>query len=161
MTRRCARRSKQLSAESLVYGLGQVSGRAVQLLLVPVLTRVLARGEYGVSDLVFAYLQTAVLVLVFGMDGALGALLLPGAGPRGAHPHGLDARSPSGWSTGVARRAAARAVRRAALAARWWAADVYRKYLLHRRGDAAVHAARAVRATTSCASPSSRGSSSR
>jgi O-antigen/teichoic acid export membrane protein len=63
---------KQLSAESLIYGLGQVSGRAVQVLLVPVLTRVLARGEYGVSDLVFAYLQTAVLVLVFGMDGALG-----------------------------------------------------------------------------------------
>jgi len=63
---------KRLSAESLIYGLGQVSGRAVQLLLVPVLTRVLARGEYGVSDLVFAYLQTAVLVLVFGMDGALG-----------------------------------------------------------------------------------------
>jgi O-antigen/teichoic acid export membrane protein len=62
---------KQLSAESLIYGLGQVSGRAVQLLLVPVLTRVLAKGEYGVSDLVFAYLQTAVLVLVFGMDGAL------------------------------------------------------------------------------------------
>ena len=63
---------KTLSSESLVYGLGQVSGRAVQLLLVPVLTRVLARGEYGVSDLVFAYLQTAALVLVFGMDGALG-----------------------------------------------------------------------------------------
>lgn len=62
---------KQLSSESLVYGLGQVSGRAVQLLLVPVLTRVLLQQEYGVSDLVFAYLQTAVLVLVFGMDGAL------------------------------------------------------------------------------------------
>ena len=63
---------KQLSTESVIYGLGQVSGRAVQLLLVPVLTRVLARGAYGVSDLVFAYLQTAALVLVFGMDGALG-----------------------------------------------------------------------------------------
>ena len=49
---------KQLSSESLVYGLGQVSGRAVQLLLVPVLTRVLLQQEYGVSDLVFAYLQT-------------------------------------------------------------------------------------------------------
>ena len=63
---------KKLSAESFIYGLGQVGGRSVQLLLVPVLTRVLARGEYGVSDLIFAYLQTALLVLVFGMDGALG-----------------------------------------------------------------------------------------
>jgi O-antigen/teichoic acid export membrane protein len=62
---------KRLTAESLVYGLGQVSGRAVQLLLVPILTRVLAREVYGVADLVLAYSQFAVMVLVFGMDGAL------------------------------------------------------------------------------------------
>ena len=62
---------KRLSAESLVYGLGQVGGRAVQLLLVPVLTRALTRDVYGVADLVLAYSQFAVLVLVFGMDGAL------------------------------------------------------------------------------------------
>lgn len=62
---------KRLSGESLVYGLGQVSGRAVQLLLVPILTRALTREVYGVADLVLAYSQFAVLVLVFGMDGAL------------------------------------------------------------------------------------------
>jgi len=62
---------KRLTGESLVYGLGQVGGRAVQLLLVPVLTRALSRGAFGVSELVVAYMQTASLVLVFGMDGAL------------------------------------------------------------------------------------------
>lgn len=62
---------KRLTGESLVYGLGQVSGRAVQLLLVPILTRALARDVYGVADLVLAYSQFAALVLVFGMDGAL------------------------------------------------------------------------------------------
>ena len=62
---------KRLTGESLVYGLGQVSGRAVQLLLVPVLTRELSRGAFGVGELVIAYLQTAALILVFGMDGAL------------------------------------------------------------------------------------------
>jgi O-antigen/teichoic acid export membrane protein len=62
---------KRLTGESLVYGLGQVSGRAVQLLLVPILTRAFARDVYGVADLVLAYSQFAVLVLVFGMDGAL------------------------------------------------------------------------------------------
>ncbi|HTM57222.1 MAG TPA: oligosaccharide flippase family protein [Candidatus Udaeobacter sp.] len=62
---------KKLSGESLIYGFGQVSGRAVQLLLVPVLTRALTRGAYGVSELVVAYSQTAILVLVLGMDGAL------------------------------------------------------------------------------------------
>ncbi len=62
---------KRLTGESVVYGLGQVSGRAVQLLLVPVLTRVLTPGAYGIGELVIAYAQTAVLILVFGMDGAL------------------------------------------------------------------------------------------
>jgi O-antigen/teichoic acid export membrane protein len=62
---------KHLTGESLVYGLGQVSGRAVQLLLVPILTRALAREVYGVTDLVLAYSQFVVLVLVFGTDGAL------------------------------------------------------------------------------------------
>ena len=38
---------KRLTGESLVYGLGQVSGRAVQLLLVPILTRILAPGLSG------------------------------------------------------------------------------------------------------------------
>lgn len=62
---------KRLTGESLVYGLGQVGGRAVQLLLVPLLTRLLPQGAFGISDLVTAYMQTATLVLVFGMDGAL------------------------------------------------------------------------------------------
>ena len=62
---------KRLTAESLIYGLGQVSGRAVQLLLVPILTRTLTRDVYGVADLVMAYAQFATLALVFGMDGAL------------------------------------------------------------------------------------------
>lgn len=65
---------KRLTGESLIYGLGQVSGRAVNLLLVPVLTRVLTPEAFGVSDLVLAYSQTAMLVLVFGMDGALARL---------------------------------------------------------------------------------------
>jgi O-antigen/teichoic acid export membrane protein len=62
---------KKLTGESLVYGIGQAGGRAVQLLLVPVLTRLLDPGAFGVAELVIAYSQTAVLMLVFGMDGAL------------------------------------------------------------------------------------------
>jgi O-antigen/teichoic acid export membrane protein len=62
---------RHLTGESLIYGLGQVSGRAVNLLLVPILTRALTPQAYGVADLVLAYSQTALLVLVFGMDSAL------------------------------------------------------------------------------------------
>lgn len=62
---------KRLSGDSLVYGFGQVSGKAVNLLLVPVLTRVLLPQQYGVAELVLSYSASALLVLVFGMDGAL------------------------------------------------------------------------------------------
>lgn len=62
---------KRLSGDSLVYGFGQVSGKAVNLLLVPVLTRALLPQQYGVSELVLSYSASALLVLVFGMDGAL------------------------------------------------------------------------------------------
>jgi O-antigen/teichoic acid export membrane protein len=62
---------KRLSGDSLVYGLGQVGGKAVNLLLVPVLTRVLVPQQYGVADMVVAYSASALLVLVFGMDSAL------------------------------------------------------------------------------------------
>ena len=62
---------RRLTGESLIYGLGQVSGRAVGLLLVPILTRVLTPEAYGLADLVMAYSQIALLVLVFGMDASL------------------------------------------------------------------------------------------
>ncbi len=62
---------KRLSSDSLVYGLGQVGGKVVNLLLVPVLTRVLVPQQYGVADLVIAYSASALLVLVFGLDGAV------------------------------------------------------------------------------------------
>ena len=57
-----------------MYGLGQALGRAVQLLLVPVLTRLLVPAEFGIAELIAGYMGTAILVLVFGMDGALARL---------------------------------------------------------------------------------------
>ena len=62
---------KRLTTDSAVYGLGQALGRAVQLVLVPVLTRLLVPAEFGVAELISGYVATAVLVLVCGMDAAL------------------------------------------------------------------------------------------
>ena len=62
---------QRLSGEAVIYGVGQVSGRAVNLLLVPVLTRVLLKQQFGVAELVAGYSASVLLVLVFGMDGAL------------------------------------------------------------------------------------------
>lgn len=62
---------KRLRSDALIYGAGQALGRGVQFLLVPILTRLLAPDVYGVSDLVLAYSQFVVLLLVFGTDAAL------------------------------------------------------------------------------------------
>ena len=62
---------QRLSAEAVIYGVGQVSGRAVNLLLVPVLTRALLKQQYGVVELVAGYSASVLLLLVLGMDGAL------------------------------------------------------------------------------------------
>ncbi len=62
---------KRLGGESVVYGLGQVLGRIVNLALVPILTRALVREEFGLNDLLLGYAQSALLVMVFGMDAAL------------------------------------------------------------------------------------------
>jgi len=60
-----------LRRDAVIYGFGQALGRGVQFLLVPIFTRALLPEVYGVADLVLAYSQFVVLVLVFGMDGAL------------------------------------------------------------------------------------------
>jgi O-antigen/teichoic acid export membrane protein len=62
---------RQLRSDAIIYGTGQALGRGVQFLLVPILTRLLTPDVYGVSDLVLAYSQFAVLALVFGTDSAL------------------------------------------------------------------------------------------
>jgi len=119
---------KRLTTESAVYGLGQVGGRAVQLLLVPMLTRALTPGAFGISELVIRYSQTAILILVLGMDGALARFFY--------HEPDREARIRMVSSSLVFRLATSAAV--AALAAtlaapladRLLGGQAYRKYLM-------------------------------
>ena len=81
---------RRLTADSAIYGLGQVLGRSVQLLLVPVLTRLLAPQAFGLAELVQGYMQTAVLVLVFGMDAALARFFYEQPDRADARTHGVE-----------------------------------------------------------------------
>ncbi|HEY2955778.1 MAG TPA: lipopolysaccharide biosynthesis protein [Candidatus Eisenbacteria bacterium] len=118
---------KKLTGESVVYGLGQAGGRAVQLLLVPVLTRLLDPGAFGVAELVTAYSQTAALILVFGMDGALARFFY--------HEPDREARIRMASSSLAFRLAVTTAVSltiwifAAPLAAHFVSGEVYRKYI--------------------------------
>ncbi len=62
---------KKLTSESVVYGLGTAAGRGLQMLLVPVFTRVFAPEAYGVIDLLGLVGSIAALLVVMGTDAAL------------------------------------------------------------------------------------------
>ncbi len=62
---------KRLTRESLIYGLGQTIGRGLQMILVPVFTRVFTPAEYGVVDLMTLVSSIGAFLIVMGTDGAL------------------------------------------------------------------------------------------
>jgi O-antigen/teichoic acid export membrane protein len=62
---------RKLTGESVVYGLGTAAGRGLQMLLVPVFTRVFAPEAYGVIDLLGLVGSIAALLVVMGTDAAL------------------------------------------------------------------------------------------
>ena len=119
---------KVLASESIVYGLGQAGGRAVQLLLVPILTRALDPSAYGVSELVVAYSMTLITVLVLGMESALARFFYQEPDREAK----ITMVSTSFWfrlAVGLA-SAALIAGLAAPLAGRLVGGDVYRKYLM-------------------------------
>jgi O-antigen/teichoic acid export membrane protein len=61
----------RLTSQSIVYGLGQAGGRLIQLILVPILTRVFRPAEYGAIELVMLIFAIVSLLAVSGMDAAL------------------------------------------------------------------------------------------
>jgi O-antigen/teichoic acid export membrane protein len=61
----------RLTSQSFVYGLGQAGGRLIQLILVPILTRVFHPAEYGVIELVMLIFAITSLLAVSGMDASL------------------------------------------------------------------------------------------
>ncbi|MEP7027372.1 MAG: lipopolysaccharide biosynthesis protein [Candidatus Eisenbacteria bacterium] len=62
---------RKLTRESVVYGLGQAVGRGLQMLLVPIFTRVFSPAEYGVIDVLALVTSIAAFLIVMGTDVAL------------------------------------------------------------------------------------------
>lgn len=72
----------KLTRASVVYGLGQAAGRGLQMLLVPVFTRVFAPEAYGVIDLLGLASAIAALLVVMGTDAALARFFYEAADER-------------------------------------------------------------------------------
>jgi O-antigen/teichoic acid export membrane protein len=61
---------KKLAGQTVAYGLSSILGRALNFLLVPLYTSVLATGAYGIVSELYAYVAFLNIVFTFGMETA-------------------------------------------------------------------------------------------
>ena len=61
---------KQLSKDTAVYGISTMLGRFLNFILVPLYTNIFLPADYGVVQIIFAYLGILNIVYVYGMDSA-------------------------------------------------------------------------------------------
>ena len=61
-----------LKKETLIYGFGRVLGSSISFLLFPFYTHALqTTGEYGIVQIIIAFIAFANIIFLFGFDGAL------------------------------------------------------------------------------------------
>ncbi|MBU1098480.1 MAG: polysaccharide biosynthesis C-terminal domain-containing protein [Bacteroidetes bacterium] len=61
---------KQLSKETVIYGISNIVGRFFNFILVPFYSNVFARGDFGEFSLVYAYLSFLNVAFIYGMDAS-------------------------------------------------------------------------------------------
>ncbi len=64
-------RIKQLTKQTLVYGVGTILTRFVTFMLLPVYTNVLSPADYGLAVLIFVFLAFMNYIYNYGLDSAL------------------------------------------------------------------------------------------
>lgn len=61
---------KKLAGQTAIYGLSSIVGRLLNYFLVPIYTRVLPEGEYGISNWFYAFAAFAAVIFTYGMETA-------------------------------------------------------------------------------------------
>ncbi|MCC6548851.1 MAG: lipopolysaccharide biosynthesis protein [Ignavibacteriaceae bacterium] len=61
---------KQLSVETVLYGLSTFVGRFINFFLVPFYTNIFPPSEYGIVTNIYAYIAVMNIILLYGMDSA-------------------------------------------------------------------------------------------
>ena len=62
---------KDLSKQSIIYGLGSVTTQALGFILLPIYTRHLPLADYGVLSLLMVTLNIAVVLIQVGLGSAI------------------------------------------------------------------------------------------
>jgi O-antigen/teichoic acid export membrane protein len=61
---------KKLAGQTAIYGLSSIVGRMLNVLLVPIYTRVFLTGEYGVVTAVYSYVAFLNILFTYGLETA-------------------------------------------------------------------------------------------
>jgi O-antigen/teichoic acid export membrane protein len=61
---------KELTKDTAIYGISTMLGRFLNFLLVPFYTNVFLPSEYGVVNILYAYLAIFNIIFIYGMDSA-------------------------------------------------------------------------------------------
>jgi len=61
---------KQLSMDTAIYGISTVVGRFLNFLLVPFFTNIFNPADYGIVQIIYAYIAILNIVYIYGMDSA-------------------------------------------------------------------------------------------
>ena len=61
---------KELTKDTAIYGISTMLGRFLNFLLVPFFTNVFLPAEYGVVNILYAYIAVFNIIFIYGMDSA-------------------------------------------------------------------------------------------
>jgi O-antigen/teichoic acid export membrane protein len=59
---------KRLAKDTGIYGMSSILARTLNFFLLPIYTRILSEGSYGIYTEIFAYIAIIQVVLIFGME---------------------------------------------------------------------------------------------
>ncbi|MDR1593141.1 MAG: oligosaccharide flippase family protein [Prevotellaceae bacterium] len=59
---------KRLAKDTGIYGMSSILARTLNFFLLPIYTRILSEGNYGIYTEIFAYIAIIQVVLIFGME---------------------------------------------------------------------------------------------
>jgi O-antigen/teichoic acid export membrane protein len=59
---------KRLAKDTGIYGISSILARTLNFFLLPIYTRILSEGNYGIYTEIFAYIAIIQVILIFGME---------------------------------------------------------------------------------------------
>jgi O-antigen/teichoic acid export membrane protein len=61
---------KELTKDTAIYGISTMIGRFLNFILVPLYTNIFAPADYGIIQLIYAYIAILNIVFIYGLDSA-------------------------------------------------------------------------------------------